>query len=161
MAKVRIAMGRVGAMTVLWLACFAAPGAAAAAELRDGTPIPVRLAGIINSETTRSGEPLTFVVAQNVVSSRGEILIPKGTLVAGAVTKSRRARWGFKNREPKLTFTFSLTTARNGRMIALRASATGRKGDAIAVSRYERHHQLRWASGADVFEAYVDGTYEI
>jgi len=160
MVKMSIAIGRFAAMTGVWLACLAAPSAASAAELRDGTPVPVRLVGVINSETTQSAQPLEFLVTRDVVGSNGEVLIKRGTPVAGVVTKSRRARWGFTNRKPKLTFMFSLTSARDGQVIRLRASATGRKGDSIAVDRFDRHHGLRWATSADMFEAYVDGTYD-
>src|SRR5436190_21848154 len=161
MAKMSITIGRFGAMTGLWLASLAAPDAVCAAELRDSTPVPVRLIGVINSETTPNGQPLEFLVTRDVVGSNGEILIERGTPVAGVVTTSRRAHWGWTDRKPKLTFMFSLTTASDGQVIRLRASAAGRKGDSVAVDRYHRHHELRWASGAEIFEAYVDGTYEI
>jgi hypothetical protein len=142
----------------------ALPTPVRAAELRDGTPVFVRLVGVINSEITTSGQPLRFVVTRNVVDDRGGVLIRRGTVVAGVVRQSRRPRWGFTTRKPRLVFTFTVTTARDGQVVMLREAAareTDPTDRGIVVDRYERHHQVRWASGADVFQAYVDGTYEM
>ena len=142
----------------------ALPTPVRAAELRDGTPVLVRLVGVINSEITTTGKPLRFVVTRAVVDDRGGVLIRRGSVVAGVVRQARRPRWGFMTRKPRLVFTFTVTTARDGQVVMLRESAVrppDPRDRGVVIDRYERGHQIRWASGADVFQAYVDGTYEM
>jgi hypothetical protein len=146
-------------MAVAWLVSFA-PGKALAAELPDGLPIRVRLLGIITSENARRGDPVEFVVTSDIVSG-DDILIGRGTVVTGVVVDSRRARWGFHHHHPRLAFKFQPITARNGMPIALRSSPYRSWDDRVIVDRDGRHHELRWAAGADIFVAYVDGSYEL
>jgi hypothetical protein len=144
------------------IACVCACGVtspASAGRLQDGTVVPVRMVGIINSETSNAGQPLVFVVTDDVVID-GAVAIKRGTAVAGEVTRVRRAKWGFTDKKPILEFTFRLTTASNGQVIPLRASAGRGSQATVVVDRGRRHHQIRWAGDADMFRAYVDGTYE-
>ena len=115
------------AAAAVWLGVTAS-AAASASELRDGTSVPVRLVGAIDSETARPGQRLRFVVTANVVSDGGETLIQRNTAVNGVVTDARRARWGFSNRQPRLAFAFTLTTARDGQIVRLRASVRVESG---------------------------------
>jgi hypothetical protein len=133
---------------------------AAAPRLEDSTPVQLRLLGLINSETSRPGQLLEFTVATDLVVD-GEIVIRKGTRAGGVVVKSRRARWGPRQRRPRLTFRFTSTIASTGQVISLRASSASDGGDGVIGDRFTRHHDLLWAGGADLFKAYVDGTYEL
>jgi len=151
---------RFAAAVVICLVPVASVAVLSGAQLGDGTPIPVRLVGVINSETTRSGQPLQFVVVCDVMSD-SEILIERGAPVTGVVTNARRAEWGWTHHKPRLAFTYRLTVARDGQMVGLRASAVHGGDEPVTVDRYGRHHQIRWATGGDAFTAYVDGTYEV
>jgi hypothetical protein len=141
------------------LAALLVPATASATRLPDGTRIRVRLLHPITSETSKDGQPLEFVVVSDVVVD-GEVVIAKGTRVAGTIVKAKRARWGFLDDDrAKLVFVFSHTTASNGRVIRLRASPVKHEEDSVAVDRLRRHHELQWAGEADTFVAYVDGHY--
>ena len=133
---------------------------AAVARIDDSTPVPVRLLGLINSETSRPGQPLEFTVADDVYVD-GELVIRKGTPAQGVVVVSKRARWGPIQRHPQLTFKFTHTTASNGQTIALRATRQRNGGDGVIPDRSSRHRQMLWAGGTDLFEAYVDGDYQL
>jgi len=156
----RISFGRFAAAAVVALVPYFCSAPVCAAELRDGTPVPVRLVGMINSETTNPGQPLVFVVTEDVRIG-GAVVITRGTPVAGLVTRARRAHWGFTNDKPRLEFRFSLTSARDGQVVALRATPERSRKDRVVVDRLELHHQIRWATGVDTFNAYVDGSYEV
>jgi hypothetical protein len=136
------------------------PSTASAAQLPDGTVIPVRLMHVINSEESRTGDPLVFVVTRDIVAG-DEVLIARDTRVLGVVVAARRVRWGFFHHDPKLEFRFNQTRSRNGRVILLRASPFRRKKDRVVLDWQGRHHDLRWAAETNTFEAYVDGTYEV
>jgi hypothetical protein len=136
-----------------------ARGAQGAPRLGDGTPVPVRLLGLINSETSHPGQPLQFVVISDVMAD-GELMIHKGTIVEGVVVEVKRARWGPVLKKPKLTFKFTHTTGSNGQVITLRTTPTRDGGDGVVADRTPRHHLMLWAGGSDLFEAYVDGDYD-
>jgi hypothetical protein len=136
------------------------PSVAFAAQLPDGTLIPVRLLHVINSEESRTGDAVVFVVTRDIVE-REEVLIARGTLVAGVIVAARRVRWGFFHHSPKLAFTFERTRSRGGQAILLRASPIRSKKDRVVLDWQRRDHDLRWASETDTFDAYVDGTYEV
>ena len=135
------------------------PAAQAAPRLSDSTPVPVRLVGLINSETSHPGQPLQFTVVSDVTVD-GELMIRKGTMAEGVVVVVKRFRWGFLQKKPKLSFRFTQTTGSNGQVIALRATPARDGGDGVVTDRTTRHHSMLWAGGTDLFEAYVDGDYE-
>jgi hypothetical protein len=143
------------ATATMWIVGLAPPARAAA--LQDGTPVCVRLRGAINSETTKKGQRLLFIVTSDIVVG-GHVAIAKGTPVEGTVVEARAASWGFFHHHPRLAFAFIRTTAHDGRPIGLRASVRRGRDNWIAV---DRGGHLRWAGDDDTFEAYVDGTYEI
>jgi hypothetical protein len=137
---------------------FLAPVLAYPAQLRDGTPVSLRLVGVINSDTSRVGQPLKLVVARDVTIGT-DILIPQGTVAAAIVVEAQRSRWGMKRKHARLAFRITQTTGRNGRIILLRSSPVRRVNDRIEIDRPK--HELLWAGDADMFEAYVDGDYEL
>ena len=129
-----------------------------AQPLHDGTRIQVRLLTFISSETSKEGDPIEFVVASDVVAD-GRVVIARGTRVLGSVVKARRAHWGFSsNRHARLAFVFTYTVASNGTLVRLRGPAVESDGR-VAVDRF--HHNFQWAGNTDLFDAYVDGDYEI
>src|SRR5262249_40182573 len=136
------------------------PSTASAAQLTDGTVIHVRLVNAINSERSTTGDEVRFVVTRDVLAA-GEVLIRKGTAVAGTVVKARRASWGWVEHDARLAFRFSHTVTTTGELIRLRASLDPRAKDRVVVDRNRRHHDLQWAGEADTFDAYVDGNYEL
>src|SRR5262245_42744161 len=134
------------------------PTLASAAQLRDSTRIPVRLVGAITSETTQTGQTLTFVVMSDVVVD-DTILIRKDTPVVGEIVRARRVHWGFTHRHPRLAFRFRYTTTASGQVIALRSSPVRQLNDQIQVQQGRDGHALLWTGGAILFDAYVDGHY--
>lgn len=132
----------------------------AAARIGDSTPVPVRLLGVVNSETSRPGQLLEFTVAADVYVD-GRLAIKKGTPAQGVVVVSKRSRWGPIQRHPKLTFRFTRTTASDGQSIALRATRQRNGGDGVIPYRSPEQRRVLWAGGTDLFEAYVDGDYQL
>jgi hypothetical protein len=157
--RIRIAAQRVMFLTAIALA-VAGESSLAAAQLRDSTRIPIRLVGGITSETTQTGQALHFVVMSDIVVN-DEIVIRKDTPVVGVVVKARRVRLGFTRHRPKLAFRFSYTTTLGGQVIALRSSPVRQVDDQVVVQRGTPGHAMLWTGGADIFDAYVDGDYEI
>ena len=132
------------------------PASAAAAQLAEGTVVPVRLVSPINSETAKAGERIHFVVTRDVVVD-GVVVIARNTKVAGTVVAARRASWGFIWHRARLSFTFVQTTAVDGQSVSLRApNAQGW----LNVDRSRYHHNLQWAGGGDTYEASVHGNYD-
>lgn len=134
-------------------------GAQATPRLSDSTPVPVRLDGLINSETSHPGQPLQFIVTSDVFVD-GELMIRKGTMAEGVVVVVKRAKWGPLLKKPKLSFKFTHTTGTNGQQIALRATPARDGSNGVVGDRTTRHHLMLWAGGTDLFEAYVDGDYD-
>src|SRR5262249_55875631 len=89
------------------------------------------------------------------------ILIRKDTVVVGEVVKARRVHWGFTHRKPRLAFRFKYTTTAAGQVIALRSSPVREADDQVVVQAGRSGHALLWTGGAILFDAYVDGDYEI
>jgi hypothetical protein len=158
--RVLIAVGPVMRVTAIALALTGVCSTAFAAQLRDSTRIPIRLVGGITSETNNTGQSLHFVVMSDIVVD-DEIVIRKDTPVVGVIVKARRVRLGFTRHRPKLAFRFSYTTTLGGQVISLRSSPVRQIDDQLVVQRGTPGHAMLWAGGADVFEAYVDGNYEI
>lgn len=137
------------------------PSRASAARLLDGTRLHVRLLRVITSESSAIGEPLDFVVSRDVVDDAGDVVIARGTRVTGTLVDAARVKLGFFTHPPRLAFTFDHATARGGQVIRIRASATPQLGNRVVVDRGERHHRLQWADGGDLFDAFVDGNYDV
>lgn len=159
MRKVR-AVGHVIGVTASLLFGTLAPSTSFAAELRDSTRIAVRLVGEIDSESARVGQPLQFVVMNDVIVG-DEILIRRDTVVVGEVVRARRVHWGFTHRKPRLAFRFRYTTAVNGQAITLRSSPVRQQDDQVVVQPGRPGHALLWTGGAILFDAYVDGNYDV
>ena len=162
MRKVR---GFVPAMRMSAVLLFAtlAPSTGFATELPDSTRISVRLVGGIDSESARVGQLLQFVVMNDIIVDDA-VLIKRDTVVVGEVVRARRVHWGFTHRKPRLAFRFRYTTAVNGQAITLRSTPARLRDledDQIAVQQGRDGHALLWTGGAIVFDAYVDGNYEV
>lgn len=158
--KPRLAVGRALGVTAIALIATSNPSTAAAAELRDSTRISVRLIGAIDSETTKVGQPLQFVVMSDIVVDDA-VLIRKDTPVVGVVVRARRVQWGFTHRRPRLAFRFRYTTTLDGHVITLRSTPAREIDDQVVVQGGRPGHALLWTGGAVLFDAYVDGNYEI
>jgi len=148
----------LGAAVVLWLIPLAS-STAAAVKLVDGTPIQVRLLSPITSETTGTGQPLEFVVVGDITAN-GEVVITKGTQVAGMVVEAHPSHWRLTHHHAKLAFKFKFVKAINGQVIMLRATPSRVADDRVIVERSRRRHNLQWTTEGDTYEAYVDGDYE-
>jgi hypothetical protein len=135
------------------------PKAVSTVLLPDGTPVPVRLVTVIDSESLTSGDPVPFEVLRDVVFD-GAVVIERGTSVTGAVVRARRAHLGFLQHHGELEFTFTQTTAVNGQVIRLRAGVVRNQKDHVDLEK-SPHHDLLWAAEGNTFNAYVDGNYEI
>jgi len=152
--------GKTALMVLTIAGGLLAASPAAAAHLREGTRVPVRMTSTINSESSQAGDPVAFVVTSDVVVD-GAVVIARGTPVAGWLLKVQRRSWGFISHDAKLIFMFSHTTARNGTAIRLRSSNVDPMGGRVEIDRDRRHHGLQWAGVGDTFEAYVDGEYDL
>jgi hypothetical protein len=149
----------IGVSAIVLLATLAS-STSFAAELRDSTRISVRLVGGIDSESAKVGQLLQFVVMNDVVADDA-ILIRRDTVVVGEVVRARRVHWGFTHKKPRLAFRFRYTTAVNGQTITLRSSMVRQQDDQIVVQQGRPGHALVWTGGAILFDAYVDGDYEV
>ena len=166
MRKVRGGAGTMCA-TALFLFIFLfvtlVPSTCFAAELPDSTRITVRLVGGIDSESAKVGQLLQFVVMNDVVVDDA-VVIKRDTVVVGEVVRARRVHWGFTHRKPRLAFRFRYTTAVNGQAVTLRSTPARLRDiddDQIAVQQGRDGHALLWTGGAILFDAYVDGNYEV
>jgi hypothetical protein len=140
-----------------------APSTGFGAELPDSTRITVRLVGGIDSESAKVGQLLQFLVMNDVVVDDA-VLIKRDTVVVGEVVRARRVHWGFTHRKPRLAFRFRYTTAVNGQAITLRSTPGPLRDiedDRIVVQQGRDGHALLWTGGAILFDAYVDGNYEV
>jgi hypothetical protein len=155
-------MVRTAVAIVLLCTVIAPQGAAAsAAQLPDGTRVQVRLVTFINSDDSKAGDAIEFVVVRDVVVD-DVVVIAQGTRVLGTVVKARRARRGFaSHHHARLAFVFTYTAASNGELVRLRGSSSRRPDHRVEVDRRGLHHELQWTGAADTFDAFVDGSYEI
>ena len=139
------------------------PSTCFGAELPDSTRISVRLVGGVDSESAKVGQLLQFVVMNDIVVDDA-VLIKRDTVVVGEVVRARRVHWGFTHRRPRLAFRFRYTTAVNGQAITLRSTPARLRDvddDQIVVQQGRDGHALLWTGGAILFDAYVDGNYEV
>lgn len=145
----------VTCMGLAWL-ILAAP-TTAAAQLRDGMIVHVRLVSPITSENAKAGDSVPFVVTRDVVVD-GFVVIAKKTPAVGLIVAARRANWGFIYHRPLLSFAFVQTMAVDGQSIRLRA--TNPFGQ-VNINRGDYNHDLQWATEGDTFEAWVAGDYAL
>jgi hypothetical protein len=130
---------------------------AAAADLRDGTIVQVRLVSPITSENAKPGDSVPLVVTRDVIVD-GAVVIARKTPATGLIVLARRASWGFINHRPLLSFAFVQTTAVDGQPIRLHATTGFGQVD---INRGDYNHNLQWATEGDVFQAAVGGDYEL
>src|SRR5215813_5416401 len=148
---------------MLLFATLAPSTTACATELTDSTRISVRLVGGVDSESAKVGQLLQFLVMNDVIVDDA-VLIRRDTVVVGEVVRARRVHWGFTHRKPRLAFRFRYTTAVNGQAITLRSTPARLRDietDQIVVQQGRDGHALLWTGGAILFDAYVDGNYEV
>ena len=162
MRKLRGVVGAMCASAMFLFATFA-PETCFGAELPDSTKISVRLVGGVDSESAKVGQLLQFLVMSDIVVDDA-VLIKRDTVVVGEVVRARRVHWGFTHRRPRLAFRFRYTTAVNGQSITLRSTPARLRDvddDQIVVQQGRDGHALLWTGGAILFDAYVDGNYEV
>lgn len=142
--------------------------AAQVLTLQDGTPVRLRLNRTVSSANASVGETVDFEVTEPVIN-QNSVVIPKGTVVLGRVTKvETKRRFG---RAGALELSIDSARLANGRTIPLRATPEKGEGDmsrgrvaaTIAASPI-----LVWVKGKNVtFEkgtettAYVSGDARI
>ncbi|HEX7794452.1 MAG TPA: hypothetical protein VF456_08890 [Vicinamibacterales bacterium] len=162
MRKVRGGVGAICACA-MFLSVTLAPSTCFGAELPDSTRISVRLVGGIDSESAKVGQLVQFLVMNDVIVDDA-VLIRRDTVVVGEIVRARRVHWGFTHRKPRLAFRFRYTTAVNGQAITLRSTPARLQDvddDQIVVQQGRDGHALLWTGGAILFDAYVDGNYEV
>jgi len=139
--------------------------------LHDGTPIPLRASDSISSADAKVGDPVDFVVVQDVVLD-GFPVIPQGTVAHGAISEVKRKRR--MARGGKLGVQLEFIELPNGDKISVRADtrvkgggkskmmATGMAVTALAF--YPAAPALMMMRGKDIvllkgaaLTAYVDG----
>jgi hypothetical protein len=85
--------------------------------------VQANLADSISSETSKSGQPITAVVAEPIYNSDHTIAIPQGATLIGAVTRAKPARrFG---RTGVLSFNFSQLTLPNAETQTVETRLTG------------------------------------
>jgi hypothetical protein len=140
-----------------------APSTGFGAELPDSTRISVRLVGGIDSESAKVGQLVQFAVMNDIIVDDA-VLIRRDTVVVAEIVRARRVHWGFTHRKPRLAFRFRYTTAVDGQAITLRSTPARLRDvddDQIVVQQGRSGHALLWTGGAILFDAYVDGNYEV
>jgi len=149
---------RVGAImvTTLVLVLNTLSLGAIGVRIPSGTRVPVKLLQFVSSETSRVGDPVRFVVAQDVVVNT-LVVIRRGTPASGTVVEAtayyiRRWLWWNHVHPGRLTFDVTATTAVDGEPIRLRlASGAGRGATPV----------IRWEHEGALFDAEVEGDYFI
>jgi hypothetical protein len=127
--------------------------------LQDGTPVRLRLMKTVSSADARVGETVDFEVTEPVVS-QGLVVIPKGSLALGKVTKvEKKRRFG---RAGELEVSVDSVRLADGSPVPLRATrekntgdmSSGRLAATIAASPI-----LVWVKGKDIsFEKGMEAT---
>jgi hypothetical protein len=77
--------------STLLTACAAVPLMAQVLTIEDGTPVRLRLNSTVSSGTAHEGDMVDFEVTEPLVA-RGLVLIPKGSIALGHVSKVRAKR---------------------------------------------------------------------
>lgn len=163
---------RIGAMFIVFLLIASAISNVilqADVPLRDGTPVPVKLAQFISSETSISGDLVHFQVADDVLVD-GRVVIKRGTAATGTIAEAfhfRMARggwlwWWRRPRPGRLIFTVDTTTSVDGQTIRLRSPSPVGGGIPERGRLAEpRPPLIRWAHEGARFEARVEGEYRV
>jgi len=126
-------------------------------RLQDGTPVEVRLLGVIASDISAPGEPVQLEVAADVAVDK-MVVIKKGTPVAGAIVEAIPSQ--LSRRPARLVFTIRQTSSVTGQTIRLRTSPDKSGEQRVGITRL-RNALLLWAADGDTFRAFVDGDYSV
>ena len=121
-------------LSLILLALFFAMqnGIVFALSLPADTPVVVEASETYGSDTLTSGGDITFVVANDITSDMGKVLIKKGTLVNGkAVNVKSRGRIG---KPGKIEMGEFYTTATNGAKVSLKGAVLSRAKSKMALS---------------------------
>jgi len=132
--------------------------------LQDGTPVRLRLSRNVSSATAHVNETVDFEVTEPV-TDRNDVVIPKGAVALGRVTKVKaKRRFG---RAGALELSVDSVRLTDGRTIPLRATHEKGQGNisgARVAATVAASPVLVWVKGKDVtFEkgtettAYVSG----
>jgi len=151
---------RLAAVLCAGLGTALGRGQTPSTPLLDGTPVLLRMRSAITSETSQPGDPIRLVVLRDVVSG-GHVLIGRRAEATGTVVVAEPMHLGFVSRRGRLTFRIDQVPAVDGQSIRLRASQAASGPDQFVVDRARLHHQVQWADGGDIFEAFVNGNYVI
>lgn len=92
--------------------------------LTEGTPVKVIIAGEISSKTAKLGDPVTFMISEDVTVD-GHVLVSRGTAAKGAVINASPA--GRIGKSGKLGVAIESTVTVDGKQLKLRA-AKGEEG---------------------------------
>jgi hypothetical protein len=147
---------------------LALAAAAQVLTLQDGTPVRLRLNRTVSSANAHVGETVDFEVTEPVIN-QNYVVIPKGAVVLGRVTKvETKRRFG---RAGALELSIDSVRLSNGRTIPLRATPEKGEGDmsgARVAATIAASPVLVWVKGKNVtFEkgtettAYVSGDARI
>src|SRR5580658_10378490 len=132
--------------------------------LQDGTPVRLRLDRTVSSANAHVGETVDFEVTEPVID-RNYVVIPKGTVALGRVTKvETKRRFG---RAGELELSIDSVRLPDGRTVLLRATPEKGESDMSGTrvaATIAASPVLEWVKGKDVtFEkgtettAYVSG----
>ena len=147
---------------------LALAAAAQVLTLQDGTPVRLRLNRTVSSASAHVGETVDFEVTEPVIN-QNYVVIPKGAVVLGRVTKvETKRRFG---RAGALELSIDSVRLPDGGTIQLRATPEKGEGDmsgARVAATIAASPVLVWVKGKDVtFEkgtettAYVSGDARI
>jgi hypothetical protein len=112
---------------VVTLASVAKPAYCELVLLAEKTPIKLRVLRSLTSGKARVGEAVPFEIKEDIKDASGQVLIMKGTYVAGTVDVSKKR--GSFGRSGRLEFTIVSVTAVDGYQIPVRA--TGKKSGGV------------------------------
>ncbi len=118
--------------------------------LQDGTPVRLRLMQTVSSADAHEGQTVDFEVAEPVVN-QGLVVIPKGSVALGKVTKSEaKRRFG---RAGELEISVDSVRLADGSRAPLRANqekGTGPMGSGRLAATIAASPVLVWVKGKDV-----------
>ena len=142
-------------------------GAVVAAVVREGTPVKLKLRHSLNSKTVVVGDPLNFVVAEDVVVN-GRTLIKAGAVAIGRVQQAKAARTLGRGAQ----LTMEMQYVKVGRVrVPLRGtqanSGANKTDETVALvalfglSGLVKHGSEIEVKEASIFTAYVDHDTEL
>jgi len=108
------------AIPILAFSIFFFSLALSAQELPPGTALEARLSVATSSRSAHAGDPVEATMIAPV-SMQGQILVPQGSRLLGAIANATAIGFGLKHSTASITFGFDVLELPNGTRVPLQA----------------------------------------